>query len=266
MPDYEEWPGANHGPVFPAPRGAKGGPKKLLARLTRHQLKKDELGVNLALGMDYFLKHKKQISIIASIAVGALGLGLGIYFYIRGAQDNASAAFAKALDTYHAPVMPSPPPNAPNLEVYKTNDARNQKALEEFTAVAHDYSHYAAGRMARYYAALCLRDLGKYPEAEKEFQAVSNLSDKQLASLAKMGLASVYELTGRASEAEKLYKELEENPTETVPKATALIARADLLRQSNPAESARLYQQIQKEYAGTAAADRAGAMLSELPH
>ena len=65
---------------------------------------------------------------------------------------------------------------------------------------------------------------------------------------------------------EKLYKEIEDHPTETVPKSAATIARADLSYKTNPAEAATLYQQIQKDYAGTPAADHAAQMLAKLPH
>jgi tetratricopeptide (TPR) repeat protein len=236
-----------------------------LARLTRHQLKQDELSARLATWTDYSLKHRKQISLGLAIGLGVLAVGIGAYYFIRGAQNNAAAAFAKALNTYHAPVMVSPP-NVPNLEVYKTNDEKNQKALDAFNQVAKDYSHYAAGRLARYYAAVCLRDLGKFPEAEKEFQALSQGGDAQLASLAKVGLASVYEQTKRDAEAEKVYKDLEAHPTETVPKASALVARADLYRKTNPAEATTLYQQIQKDYVGSPAAEYAGQELTRLPH
>ena len=100
---------------------------------------------------------------------------------------------------------------------------------------------------------------------EKDFQALAQGRDKNLASLAKLGLAGIYEITNRTSEAEKIYKELEENPTETVPKATALIARADLYKQTAPQQASSLYQQVVKEYQGTPAADYASQMLTQLP-
>ena len=227
-------------------------------------MKQDELSARLGAGMDFYLAHKKKISLVVAVSVGALAVGLGLYFYIRGQQSNAASAFAKALNTYHAQVLAAPP-NIPNLKSFTTNDAKNQQALEEFTTVAREYSSYAAGRLARYYAAICQRELGNYAEAEKEFQSLSQMGDAKLASLAKLGLASVYELTDRNAEAEKTYKELEENPTETVPKVTALIARADLYKQTNAAEALTLYQQVQKDYPGTPAADYAGQMLTELP-
>jgi len=227
-------------------------------------MKQDELSARLAGLVDFYLAHKKRVFLVGTVCVAVLAVGLGLYLYLRSQQNQAGAAFVKALNTYHAPVMASPP-NIPNLESYKTDEEKNEKALAAFNTVAQEYSRYAAGRLARYYAAICQRELGKYPDAEKEFQALTQIGNENLASLAKIGLASIYEITDRGSEAAKLYKELEGSPTETVPKVTALIARADLYKQINPPEASILYRQIQTDYRGTPAADYAEQKLTELP-
>jgi hypothetical protein len=152
-----------------------------------------------------------------------------------------------------------------NIETYRTSDEKYQKALDAFRTVADQYSWFGSGRLARYYAALSLRELRKYPEAEAELKDLAQSGDRRVSALAKVALANVYEQTDRASEAEALYKELESNPTETVPKTTALMARAELYRKTNPAEAANLYQQIQKDYPGTIAAEQAGQLLTQLP-
>jgi TolA-binding protein len=234
--------------------------EEFVARLTRHELKQDELGAQLSSIRDAALKHKKTIALSVSALIVALSLGFGINYYIRSQQTKAAAAFAKALNTYHAPVMTTPPAGL-NIEVYKTNDEKNQKSLDAFNTVAKDYSSYVVGRLAKYYAAICLRDLGKKADAEKAFQELTTVSDSNIASLAKFGLGGVYEATNRASEAEKIYKDLEQHPTAAVPKATATLALADMYRRSNTAEATTLYNQIKKDYAGTPAADYADQML-----
>ena len=231
----------------------KGGSRNLLARLTRHQLKQDEFGAQMASWRDFLVTNRRLLSMGLAIGILALGAGFATYYFVRSSQNKAAAALAKAMDTYH-------------IESYKTNDEKNTKALDEFSRVASDYSHYAAGRLARYYAAVCERDLGKFGDAEKSFQEVAAGSDKQLGALGKVGLASVYEQTNRPSDAEKIYKELEANPTETVPKATAIVARADLYSKTSPGDAAKLYQQLQKDYEGTPVADYAKQMLDKLPH
>jgi tetratricopeptide (TPR) repeat protein len=226
-------------------------------------MRKDEFGDSLAASMDYVLKHRSGAVLWVKIAAVALLVAGGIYFYARSVQNRAATALSVALTTYHAPVTPNPPASV-TIETYRTNEEKYQKALEGFQAVADKYSWYATGRLARYYAALTLRELRQFPEAEASLKELAQGRDRRVASLAKVALASVYEQTDRVSEADALYKELEANPTETVPKTTALMARAELYRKTNPTEAATLYQQIQKDYPGTMAAERAGQMLGQL--
>jgi tetratricopeptide (TPR) repeat protein len=227
-------------------------------------MKQDEFSARMAGIVDFYSEHKNRVALAVLAAVGALAVALGAYYYIRSQQNRAAAAFATALNTYHSPVLNNPP-SVPNLEYYPTNDAKNEKALEGFNSVAEGYSSYAAGRLARYYAAICLRELGRHDEAETEFEALTRSGDEGVASLAKLGLASVYEATGRGPEAETIYRDLEEHPTEAVPAVTARIARANLYRQTDPAQAATLYRQVLEENRGTAAGDYAEAMLAQLP-
>ena len=235
-----------------------------MARLTRHELKKDELGTRLSRLMDFFLAQRKRIMLGVLAGVIGIGLGLGIFFFVRSRQVRAADAFAKALATFHAPVTANPPQGS-TVVSYKTNEEKYQKAQAEFTEVAGQYSGYAAGRMARYYAAICQRELGKLAEAEEEFKALAQEGDANLGALAKLGLAGVYEQTNRSEEAAKIYQELEENPTSTVPKVTAQLARADLYRRTNRPEAASLYEQIEKEHAGSAAGGYASQKLQQIP-
>lgn len=234
-----------------------------MARLTRHELKKDELGTRLSAGMDVFVKHQKKITRVGLIAAASIGLGLVIYLYVRSQQAQAAESFTKALESYHAPVVQTPPQGFTGVS-FKTPEEKYQKALEQFTETAGQFSRYAAGRWARYYAALCQRELGKLAEAEKELQSLARQGSADFSALSKLALAGVYEQTNRAAEADKLLRELEDNPTRAVPKATAQIARADLHRKTNPSQASDLYQQIQKEYTGTAAGDLATERLEEL--
>ncbi len=235
-----------------------------MARLTRHQLKQDEFSMRMATAMEFFLTRRKKIATAGLAVVVAAALAAAATLYVRSQQARAAEAFSAALNTYHAPVMGGPPP--PGLASFKTSAEKYQKAYDEFSAAASGYSHYRAGQMARYYAALCQRELGKLPEAEKELQALAQASDAELASLANMALASVYQQSGRNDDAEKTYRQLQDHPTAAVPKAEAQLALANLLAKTKPAEAATLYQQIQKDNAGTEAADYASQKLQDLPH
>lgn len=233
-----------------------------LARLTRQELKKDEFAERLATIQEFFLHYQKQIVKFGGLAALIVAAVIGGLFLFRSRQNKASGDFARAMTTYHAPVMQTPPPDAKFL-TFKTDTEKYQQALKQFSEVAGAYSWLSQGRYARYYEGLCQRALGNNAEAEKELKAVAEGRDADLAALANMALGGLYEQTSRNDQAEKIYRDLQSHPTVTVPKATSELALADLYQKTKPTEAKALYQQIQKDYPGLAAGDAAAKVLED---
>ena len=231
-----------------------------MARLTRQELKKDEFAERFAVVQEWFLQNEKSIGKAAVIAVVAVAVLFGGYVLLRNRQNHAAAGFTSALSTFHAVVSETPPAGYVGPH-FKTDADKYQQALKEFSEIASRYSWMRQGKFARYYVALCERDLGKTQDAERDLKDIASGGNAELASLAKMALAGLYEQSGRNDEAEKIYRELAAKPTSTVPKPTAELALADLLRTTKPDQAKQLYQQIQKDYAGMAAADEASKIL-----
>ncbi len=235
-----------------------------MARLTRHELKHDELSDHLAIYLDRILKYRKQIISGAILVAAALIISLSGYFYIRSQQGAAAAALAQALTSFHAPVVAEPPPDATALS-FPTAEEKFQQAFTEFTDVADSYSGYAAGHFARYYAALCQREMDQRAGAELALQALTSGSNADVASLARLSLAAFYATSDREAEARSLLQELADNPTDVVPRTRAQFELADLLEQSDPAGAAALYREIQDTYAGTLIAEQAAQRLEQMP-
>ena len=82
----------------------------------------------------------------------------------------------------------------------------------------------------------------------KTLEAASHSSDKAAAALASMALAGELAKTGKVAEAVKIYQNLAAHPASTVPRATALLAEADLLRDTQPAQARALYETVGKEF------------------
>ena len=71
---------------------------------------------------------------------------------------------------------------------------------------------------------------------------------KEIASLAKLALASIYHDTNRDPQAIEIYKQLADHPTTSVSKSTAQFLLASLYEENHQADEARkLYQQMAKE-------------------
>ena len=231
-----------------------------MARLTRQQLKKDEFVSRFETIQEFALQNQRQIIIVVLSAVLTGSVILGGFLYVRSRQSRASGEFADALANFHAQVSPTPPPNS-TAPHFKTNPEKYEQALKQFSEVAERYSWYSQGKLARFYAALCKLELERLPQAENDLNTIAAGRDEELAALAKLALASHYKQTGKNDEAEKLYRDLEEHPTGTVPKATAQLELADLYQRTKPAQAAEIYKKLQTEYPGMAAGDLASKML-----
>ena len=84
--------------------------------------------------------------------------------------------------------------------------------------------------------------------AEDQLRAISNSRRRDLAALAKFGLASVYRHEKRDQDAINLLQALIDKPAATVPKVTAQLALADLYASQHQPDKAKvIYDEIAKE-------------------
>jgi len=164
-----------------------------------------------------------------------LVIGGLIFWSIRSSAANA--ALGAALDVYTTPLaIPGAPPE-PN--VYTTTAARDTEANREFVAIAHDYSWLPQGTKARYFAGVTYEELGQNGNAETELKAAAGSWDRNVANLAKLALAGLYEQTSRNDEAATLYKELAAKPSATVSTGVAQLDLADLYASEGKPDLAR---------------------------
>ena len=232
-----------------------------MARLTRRELKTDTFATRLSAVTEFFLQNRKNFAVVGAAFLLVVAAGWGGSLYLRSREAQAAEALGKALAAYHGVVSPTPPPGL-NARSFKTEKEKYEEAQKQFTAVAARFPRFSQGRWARYYAALCQRDLDNLPEAEKELSSIAKESDPEVAAQAKMALADIDQQNGRVEEAIKLYQELlQGRPTVTVPKATVQLALADLYQQTDPPRALEIYQQMVKEYSGTAIGDVVTEML-----
>jgi len=231
-----------------------------VARLTRHELKKDEFADRLAAATGFFSRNRKQIVLGGGTVLLVVAVTTGVLYYVRSRQNAASEAFGRALSTYNALVIETPPAGV-TVQTFKTAQEKYTEAVRQFEEVAEQFGSYRQGRWARYYAALAQRELGQHAVAEQTLLAIAGEGDRDLAAVAKMALGALYQKTSRTEDAERIYREVESNPTAIVPRATVQIALAELYQTTNPSRATALYQQIEKDYPGTAAADQAAQRL-----
>jgi TolA-binding protein len=94
---------------------------------------------------------------------------------------------------------------------------------------------------------------------------VASTGNREVASVAKSALASLYGQTHRTKEAVALYQELINKPTASVSKVSAQLQLAELYQNSNqPLDAKRIYEQVKKENPSGEAGQLATQKLTEL--
>jgi hypothetical protein len=227
--------------------------------ISRKELKTDKIHDAIEHGAEAVFSHK-QVSLIVMLVILVVALGYGGWSIYHDRQTAAaSSAFNEAMKAYSGRVGPAAPgePVDPSEMSYPDETAKSTDAVAKFTKVADKYPSTNPGRLARYYAALCLENLDKQNQALEELKKISSGGDKELASMAQYQMAVIYARTGKTDDAVKLFHALADKPSAFVPRPLALLEMAGALRQTNPKEAVNVYQQIKKEFPDSTIAEQA---------
>jgi tetratricopeptide (TPR) repeat protein len=221
-------------------------------RLTRHQLKQDEFRDSIEQMEGFFKEHAKEILNGTIIVVVVVGLMVGVKYYTGRQEAQANADLGAALQTFRAYVGPAAPGEmGPDAVSFATAADKYKKALDQFRAITEKYKMIPRPKavdVARYQLGVCQSLLDDHAAAVQTLLDVSKTSNKEIAALAKFALAGELAKAGKPQDAAKLYQELADHPTLAVPKASALLAMADVYRVSQPAQALQIYERVEKEF------------------
>ncbi len=220
-----------------------------MARLTRHDLKKDELRSTVEELQQFVKQRYREILAVVGILVVVSGSAAGLKAYLDWQEGKANAQLGKALQTFRAYVGSATSETlGPGQQSFPTTEQKYRKALEQFKEIVRRFPHTKAGAIARYHIGVCQAQLGDQGGAIKSLQEAGHASDRNIASLAQLAYAGELAKSGKTEEAVKVYQNLVDDPTSTVPKATALLAIADTYRASRPAQARQIYERVEKEF------------------
>ncbi len=234
-------------------------------RITRKELKKDEIRETLSHGAEAVASHQRQIWFYGGVALLVLAAVLGWRFYTQRQTVKASAELSDGMKIYQARIRTANEPAQPGEITYVDEKNKFGDAAAKFTQVGDRYPRTQPGRVARYYAALSLEKVGRYDEAIKDLQSLQDTGDETFAPLAQFQLAQIYDKTDKESQAVQIYQQLSSKPSVFVPKPVVLLSLADHYSKSDPAQAAKLYQQIKSEFPDSQAAQTADERLQLLP-
>lgn len=215
---------------------------------TRHQLKQDAFAETTADTIHWAVEHRSKLVAAAIVLAVVAAAALGAWAYVNYRNQQASGELAGALQKYSAPIRQAGEPPIPDQLSYASGIERAKAANADFTRIANKYSFTRNGRIAHYFEGITLHDMGDDAGAEKQLQQVSTSRDSEVASLAKLALASLYLDTNKTQQAIDLYKSLIERPTTSVGKSTAQFELANLYENNHqPLEARKIYEQMQKD-------------------
>ena len=221
-------------------------------RLTRHELKQDEFRDVLDQLEQYLKAHLKEILTVAILVIVVVGSAGGLKYYFGRQEASANVDLASALRTFHAYVGPVAPGTLGAASgSFPTAAEKYKNALEQFNAIVLKYRMFPrpkAATIALYHVGVCESLLGNSAAAINSLQEVSRSGDREIASLAQFALAGEFLKSGRKQEGVAIYQNLADHPSLTVPKASALLALADTLKDSQPGQARKLYDEVQKEF------------------
>jgi hypothetical protein len=215
---------------------------------SRRQLKEDKFVETAKDAADWASGHRRPMTwTVAALALVAAIVG-GIFLWMNHVNELANVDLGVAMRTLSEPLRPagSPPPTGSDTG-YTTVADRAKAAGKQFQAVADKYGYVKAGKIAHYMQGVAAMQAGDIPAAEQLLKAAAGTSDKNVAALAKMALASLYRSSNRLADAARVYKDVQDHPSDVVSKVQAQLEMAEMYEATNPQEAATIYQQVQKE-------------------
>jgi len=232
--------------------------------ISRKELKQDKVRETFEHGAEAVLSHTRLASIALLVIILAGAGYLGWKFYSERETNQAQIALDEAMKIYSASLTTPGQPALPGEPTYTDATQRSQDALAKFNALAAQYPHTKPGKLARYYAALCLMDLDKLNQASEQLNKLEAGSDKELTALGQYQLALIDERNGKNQDAIKKLQALSNAGSVFVPKPVALLELAGVLSQTDPKQAVSIYEQLKKDYPNTGVADQADRGLELL--
>jgi predicted negative regulator of RcsB-dependent stress response len=227
-------------------------------------MKHDALLDNAHSAVAWLEEHRSEAILFVGVLIAVLVIGIGSVLLYQHRQEEASVAFGAAMDIYSAPIAQPGTPAQPGVRTFPSSSARAQAAIVKFDQVAKTYGSTDSGKNALYFAGLCSMEMGQTAAAEKTLKKVAHDGNKNLAALANLALANLYQQSGKLPDSIKLLNKLIAHPTATVPASEAKLELAGIYETTSPQQARQIYAQLKDKDAKTAAGQIAAQKLQAL--
>jgi len=226
----------------------------------RRELKEDKFAQGVGASVSWIDHHKPTVIRYGGIAIAAILIIGGIWYYFRYQNNAREEALADALKIDNAQVIGSAQP-VPGVMNFATQAEKDKARTKAFTELVAKYHGTQEGAIAQMYMASDAVDKSDFANAERIYKDVVDSAPRDLAAMAQLSLAKVYAAENKTADAEKLLRGLIAKPAGTVSKEQATLHLAKLLIKDRCSEARKLLEPLRMER--TAVSRAAVTALSE---
>lgn len=244
-----------------------------MKRAERKKIKTNEFAESVARARVALTEHQRQVTAAGVIVLAILVAVVGFFTWRTSRNSKATGMLATALAVAEAPVIPPTPPapgSPPPIQqagTYPNESARAEAALPVLLKTADAYPSTGAGITARYRAAATLAQLGRFGEAEQQYQLVIQQAghDSIYDRTARLGLGEAQLADGKTDAAIATLQELSTDSTSQLPLDGVLmqLGRA-YVKAGKTVEASRAFTRVIDEFPQSLYADDAKAELANV--
>ena len=238
-----------------------------MSRLTRKEMKRDEVLDWLGRTVEYMRKHSRSLLGVAAAMVAVAAIVAAVVAY-RGKQaERANGLLTEALAIYNAPIdaLKATPDDSKNPS-FADEETRKLRAKEKFESLRTDFEGKGMGGIAAAYLGDLAADSGDYERAEALWrEAMVAVADTFLAGRLQLNLISLGKSQGRSEAVVEELRGLLNSASASLPADALLYELAKALESlERPDEAASAYQRLVDEYYDSIYAPDARRRLDEI--
>ncbi len=212
-------------------------------RITRRDMKRNELAETVGKTVGYVSEHKKGVTEAGAIAAGLVILVAAFFGYRAWADRAAGRDLSQALGILATPLITEEPSAA---KTYPDAAAR-QAAADPFLRKAAGHGSTPSGRAAQ--VILAASGTQKAAEAIPSLEKAARRGSSESAAAAEIDAAKLLAAEGKATEAIDRLKRAIESPSTSAPKDALLFTLAQIYEANGSAADARAtYQRLITDY------------------
>jgi tetratricopeptide (TPR) repeat protein len=212
-------------------------------KITRKQLKRNDLAETMGATVDYVSHHRRGVTegLVAAAVLAALVAG---FFLLRAYRENqAGRELSAGLAALDVPLA-GQPAAAAAPKTFPDAAARDKEA-EDHLKRAADHPGTAAGQAAN----LILASRGKTPNPADSFFRAARDGKAEVSAAAELDAARFLASQGKKSEAIDRLKRAILSPSSAAPKDALYFALGEIYEESGSASDARtMFQRLVTEY------------------